>query len=277
MTTVDALLADARASGVDRLDAQLLLGRMIDRPRAWLMAHGEAPVAAADAAGFRTQCAMRASGTPLAYLTGEREFHGLMLRVTPDILVPRPETELLVDWALDLLEGPMASTTAPAVVDLGTGSGAIALAIKKACPRARVVGVDISEAAVVVARANADQNCLNVAFEQSNWFDGLAGRQFDLILSNPPYIDGNDPHLTALRAEPLRALSPGEDGLAALRQIADGALRHLAVGAWLLLEHGHLQGAAVCSMLRAASLSAVETRPDLAGLPRCTGGRRIVM
>ena len=274
VTTLAQALTDAKALGVDRLDAQLLLARLLDRPRTWLLAHDEVVLDAAQDTRFRVELARRAGGEPLAYLLGEKEFRGLLLRVDPSVLVPRPETELLVDWALELLEGALASTAAPRVVDLGTGSGAIALAVKHACRTAVVIATDASPAALQVARANAARLTLNVAFASGSWWDALPQRCFDLVLSNPPYISGADEHLAALTHEPLEALTPGGDGLDSLRTIVAGANLHLEPSGWLLLEHGHDQADAVQSMLRQQGFEAIETRHDLAGLSRCTGGRR---
>lgn len=278
--TVSDLLAQARRAGVDRLDAQLLLGRLLQQPRAWLIAHDDHALEPALAQDFMAQLAERARGVPLAYLLGEREFHGLMLRVTPDVLVPRPDTEVLVDWALELLAGhdhdlPLADhSTPPTVADLGTGSGAIALALKHARPTALVCAVERSPAALAVAHANGQRLGLPVQWLQGDWFVPLADRRFDLIVSNPPYIDGADAHLAALHAEPTAALTPGPDGLAALRVLARDAPPHLQSGGWLVLEHGHDQGAAVRSLLQAAGLERVQTRRDLGGQERCTAGRR---
>ena len=277
--TVSSLLAQARRAGVDRLDAQLLLGRVLQQPRAWLIAHDDHALDAKQAQDFMAQLAERARGIPLAYLLGEREFHGLMLHVTPDVLVPRPDTEVLVDWALELLAGqdrgaPLADhSTPPTVADLGTGSGAIALALKNARPSALVCAVEHSPEALAVARVNGQRLGLPVEWLQGDWFAPLAGRCFDLIASNPPYIDGADAHLAALHAEPIAALTPGPDGLAALRVLARDAPPHLQPGGWLLLEHGHAQGAAVRSLLQAAGLEQVQTRRDLGGQERCTAGR----
>ena len=215
--------------------------------------------------------ARRAAGEPLAYLLGEKEFHGLLLHVDANVLVPRPDTEVLVDWALELLAG----MTAPrVVVDLGTGSGAIALAVKHGCPGATVLATDTSPAALDVARGNARRLALDVAFAQSSWWAALAGRTFDLILSNPPYIAAGDPHLTALRHEPALALTPGGDGLDALREIVGGAAHHMTPGTWLLLEHGYDQADAVRALLREHGFEGVATRHDLGGQPRCTGAYR---
>ncbi len=278
-TTVSDLLALARRAGVDRLDAQLLLGRVLQQPRAWLIAHDDHALDAVQAQDFMTQLAERARGVPLAYLLGEREFHGLLLRVTPEVLVPRPDTEVLVDWALELLAdldrgAPHGDHgTPPTVADLGAGSGAIALALKHAHAAAQVCGVERSPSALAVARANGERLGLPVEWLQGDWFAPLAGRRFDLIVANPPYIDGADAHLAALHAEPITALSPGPDGLADLRVLAQDAPLHLQPGGWLLLEHGHDQGAAVRALLQDAGLALVQTRRDLGGQERCTAGR----
>jgi release factor glutamine methyltransferase len=270
--TVAALLAEARALGLARLDAQLLLAQVVRRSRTWLLAHDDEAIAAGDAARARALFAQRASGVPLAYLSGTREFRGLELAVTSDVLVPRPETEALVDWALEWLP-PTRPGAAPAVVDLGTGSGAIALALKHARPDLAVSATDASPAALAVAADNARR--LGVALEarQGDWWAAVAGRRFALAVSNPPYIAAGDPHLAALCHEPAGALTPGGDGLDALRAIVAGAAAHLEPGAPLLLEHGHDQGAAVRALLAAAGFEAIETRRDLAGLDRLSGGR----
>ena len=262
-------LARARAIGVDRLDVQLLLCHLLQRSRAWLLAHDDAALAPAQAAAFEAALARRAAGEPLAYIVGEKEFHGLALAVSPDVLVPRPETELLVDWALELLAGQ----AAPAVADLGTGSGAIALAVQHRCPAARVTATDASPAALAVARANAERLGLPLQLAAGSWWQALPGQVFDLVLSNPPYIAGDDHHLQALVHEPRQALTPEGDGLQALRAIVAGAPAHLQAGGWLLLEHGFDQADAVQALLAAGGFREVATRVDLAGLPRCTGGR----
>lgn len=272
--SVAVLLTEARALGVERLDAQLLIGHGLGRPRTWVIAHDEAPLDDAQQQAIRHALRERARGVPLAYLVGEREFHGLRLTVTPAVLVPRPETEGLVDWALEILAGPLRDAAQPAVADLGTGSGAIALAVKQRCPRARVLAIDASEPALAVARGNAARLALDVEFRCGDWLAGLGERRFDLLLSNPPYIDGDDPHLAALHAEPKQALTPGADGMADLRILIDQAPAHLAAGGWLLLEHGHDQAPAVDQALQGAGFVEVSLRRDLAGLPRCSGGRR---
>jgi len=269
--TVAQALDQARAREVAMLDARLMLGRLLGRTPTQLIAHDDERLGPEAAGRWADWLARRAGGEPLAYLLGEKEFHGLMLEVTPDVLVPRPETELLVDWAVELL----VSRVAPAaLIDLGTGSGAIALAVKRAHPRAAVTATDASAAALGVARRNARRLALEVDFLETSWWLGLDGRRFSIAAANPPYIRDGDAALAALRHEPRTALTPGGDGLAALREIVAGAPAHLAPGGWLLLEHGFDQAAEVRALLGEAGLEAVETRPDLAGHPRATGGRR---
>lgn len=271
--TVGQALASAQSAGLDRLDAQLLLGHLLGQTRSWLIAHDSDTLPPAQADAYATLCARRAAGEPFAYLVGEREFHGLSLQVGPAVLVPRPDTEVLVDWALELLAQEMGGRRTPEVVDLGTGSGAIALAVKHRQPGTRMSAVDLSKAALAVARGNAQRLGLAIEFHAGSWWQPLTGRRFDLVLSNPPYIAGGDPHLAALAHEPALALTPGGDGLGALREIVAGAPPHLAPGAWLLLEHGFDQAEAVAALLDAAGFEAVATRRDLAGHARCTGGR----
>jgi len=273
MPTISQALQAAHAQGLDRLDAQLLMGHVLGRARAWLIAHDGDPLPDAQAQSFAGLCARRAAGEPLAYLVGEREFHGLTLQVSPAVLVPRPDTETLVDWALEVLAGDLADRPAPSVVDLGTGSGAIALAVAHRHAAARVEAVDTSLAALEVARANGQRLGLPVVWHLGSWFEPLAGRRFDLVLSNPPYIAADDPHLAALRHEPTQALTPGGDGLDSLRWLAAEAPVHLQPGGWLLLEHGWDQADPVAAMLRDAGFVAVSHRRDLAGHRRCTGAR----
>ena len=271
-SVADALVR-ARAAGVDRLDAQRLLAHALARPRSWLLAHGDALLDAGQVRWLQACLIRHADGEPLAYLLGEQEFHGLILSVNSDVLVPRPDTEVLVDWALELLGGALAGIEHPAVVDLGCGSGAIALAVKHAQPRAAVIGTDNSAVALTVARANALRLELDVGFAHGSWWGAVPAQRFHLALANPPYIAAGDPHLPALRHEPACALSPGGDGLDALRQIVQGAALHEVPAGWLLLEHGHDQSPAVQRLLSAAGFESVETRRDLGGRPRCTGGR----
>lgn len=284
-------LAQAQAAGVARLDAQRLLQHLFQRSRAWLLTHGDEVLGDAQATAWRPLLARRAAGEPLAYLTGECEFHGLPLHVSPAVLVPRPDTETLVDWALELLAGPLAVLSAPRVADLGTGSGAIALAVKHACPRAEVHASDTSTDALAVARENGRRLGLRITWLQGSWWQAYNAPAPDaalnlglnpalnlalnLALSNPPYVEDGDPHLPALRHEPIAALVPPDgDGLSELAALIDGASEHLAPGAWLLLEHGHDQADAVATRLRATGFEAVQHRHDLGGHRRCTGGRR---
>ena len=274
MTTVAAALAEARARGVASLDAQLLLARALSTTRTALIAHDERALADDEQARFSAWLARRIDGEPIAYLLGEKEFHGLVLEVNADVLVPRPETELVVDWAAELVAAAAGSTAMPpSVVDLGTGSGAIALAVKRLHPSARVTATDASAAALAVARRNAARTGLAIELVEGSWWQAVAGRRFDVAVANPPYVAGGDPHLAALRHEPLSALTPGDDGLAGLRAIAAGAPAHLTAGGWLVVEHGFDQAAAVRALLTAAGLAAVATRRDLAGLERATAGR----
>ncbi len=271
MTVAEALSA-ARSLGLERLDAQLLLLHALGRDasgRAWLLAHDGDPLEGTQAGAFEALCRRRLAGESVAYLLGRKEFHGLDLQVDARVLVPRPDTETLVDWALELL----APLEAPSVLDLGTGSGAIALAIAKARPDARVRGIDASPAALEVARANASRLHLAVDFSQGDWLDGSDGPH-DLIVSNPPYVAEGDPHLAALAQEPRAALVAGPDGLDAIRRIAGQAPAFLRPGAWLLLEHGWDQAGAVRQLLRQAGFTGVSGRRDLAGIERCSGGRR---
>ena len=260
----------ARQAGVARLDAQVLLARRLKQSRAWLLAHDDETLANEASEQFAAEVLRRARGEPLAYIVGEREFHGLSFVVTPDVLVPRPETELLVDWALELLGTP-SMPAKPAVVDLGTGSGAIALSIKHDCARSAVMATDVDPQSLQVARHNAQVLELDIEWHLGDWWAPLGERRFDLAVSNPPYIAGGDPHLAALSYEPTTALTPGGDGLGSLRCIIDGAPLHLQPGAHLLLEHGHDQAPAVRAMFEARGFVQIVTREDLAGLARCTG------
>ena len=272
MPRIDELLRAARA-GTEPGDAEALMAHVLDRPASWLYAHGDAMADAATQVAFDALLARRRDGAPVAYLTGRRGFWRFDVRVTPDTLIPRPETERLVELALERLP----EDADVAVADLGTGSGAIALALALERPRARVDAVDASAAALAVARGNAEALALpNVRFHLGDWFAPLAGRRYALIASNPPYIADDDPHLRQgdLRAEPRAALASGRDGLDAIRAIAGGAVAMLEPGGWLLLEHGWEQGAAVRRLLAAAGLVEVATAQDLERRDRVTFGRR---
>lgn len=270
-TSVETLLRLA-AGSIGRVDAEWLLAHALGRSRTWLFSHAADAVDAAGTARFDDLVARRAAGEPVAYLTGSRGFWTLDLAVTPATLVPRPETELLVELALARLPDEVDVR----IADLGTGSGAIALAIAHERPRAGVVATDASEAALEVARGNAVRNRIaNVEFRAGDWLAPLAGDTFDLVASNPPYIADGDPHLLEgdLRFEPPAALSSGADGLDAIRRIVTGAGGHLRTNGWLLLEHGWGQGDAVRALLSAAGYADVATERDLEGRERVSLGR----
>jgi release factor glutamine methyltransferase len=293
LTLADAIAA-AAARGLERLDAQLLLLYVLGRPltdRAWLLAHDTETLADAARSIFLELCERRAGQEPLAYIVGRKEFFGLELVVDQRVLVPRPETETIVEWALEILgchPGPGSSpgfqhpgsrawiagqdrNDKLSVIDLGTGSGAIALAIKQARPQALMDAIDCSAGALEVARANARLLSLDVNFSQGSWL-AASEQRYDLIVANPPYVAEADPHLAALKHEPLRALAAGRDGLREIRAVISQAPAHLRPGGWVLLEHGWDQAESVRGLLAAAGLHAVATRRDLAGIERCSGG-----
>jgi release factor glutamine methyltransferase len=259
-----------RRSGLEPREARLLLAAAADLSPASLLARPERELPPPVERAFFDWSARRARGEPVAYLLGRKEFYGLELEVNPAVLVPRPETELLVDLAL----GRIAAGQEAAVLDLGTGSGAVALAVKRHRPRARVVAADASEAALAVARANAARLGLEVEFRCGRWFEPVAGDRFDLVLANPPYVAEGDPHLAELRHEPREALVAGADGLAAIREIARAAGSFLRPGGWCFLEHGAGQDGAVRRLLARAGLRRIATWPDLAGIGRVSGGTR---
>lgn len=271
--SVAQLLAQARDLPGDeaRREAEILLGHHLGRPRSYLYAWPDAPVDAATAAGFRAALAARRRGVPLAYLLGEREFWSLPLRVGEAVLIPRADTERLVERALQL---PLPA--AARVIDLGTGSGAVALALASERRAWDVAAVEESAAALAVAWDNGDRLGLPVRWLQGDWFAPVAGERFDLVVANPPYLDGDDPHLARgdLRFEPRRALVASGGALAAIEAIVSAAPRRLRPGGWLLLEHGCEQGAAVRARLRAAGFGDVSTSRDLAGRERVSGGCR---
>ena len=281
MQTAQSLTA---ISGLPRLEARMLLELVLSKPREWLLAHDTDPLAPEVAAQFLTLAARRRQGTPMAHLVGHREFMGHRLSVSADVLIPRPETELLVEMALQSLEdctkrclpSPVTGNGAGcSLLDLGTGSGAVAISVALAYPTVRVVATDLSENALAIAQKNAQQLSASVQFWLGSWYEALPPEgRFDVIVSNPPYIALNDPHLSQgdLRFEPAGALTDGADGLAALRHIIVGAPQHLVNGGWLWLEHGYDQGEEVAQLLLKAGFNAVQTKQDLAGLPRITGG-----
>ena len=267
--TLSSALRHAAGLGLERLDAQMLLLHALGRAphdRAWLLAHDGDALDTAAHTRFDAALQRSLRGEPLAYITGHQEFYGLDLHVDARVLCPRADTETLVDWALALLP------SAARVLDLGTGSGAIALALKHQRPDVQTHARDFSADALAVAQSNAHRLGLDGAFSQGSWLDGVTGL-FDAIVSNPPYIAAADPHLAALTHEPLQALASGADGLDDLRAIIQQAPACLAPGGWLLLEHGYDQAQAVCDLLRGARFADVQSRPDLAGIARCSGGR----
>ena len=263
-------------SGLVPIDAQVLLAHVLGANRAWLAAHGDDLVPRAQADDFFALARRRREGEPVAYLTGNREFWGLSLAVTAAVLIPRPETEAVVEIALARLPADRDTR----VLDLGTGSGAIALAIAHERGRAQVLATDVSEAALAVARDNAQRLGLaSVEFLRSDWYADIPapwrGAPFDVIASNPPYIAAGDPHLAAgdLRHEPAGALSPGGDGLASFRRIVAGARERLAPGGSLVVEHGFDQAEAVRALFAGAGFRDVISQRDLAGIPRVVAGR----
>lgn len=270
MNTVAAVLEAARRK-LPPSEARLLLGHVLNKSAAWLLAHGEQVLDEDDLLAFASLVARRAGGEPVAYLVGRREFFGRDFEVSPAVLIPRPETELLVDIALATVG---AGETAR-ILDLGTGSGCIAISLALELPQAQVTAVDASAAALAVARRNADRLSARLRCVQSDWFDALGEEEFDLIVANPPYIAAADPHLAAgdLRHEPVTALASGTDGLDDLRRIIAGSPAHLAPGGQLWLEHGHDQAPAVQDLLGGEGLTAIEQHRDLAGIIRVSGGR----
>jgi release factor glutamine methyltransferase len=259
-------------SGLIPLDAKVLLGHVLGRDRAWLAAHGDATLTREQLAAFESLTRRRHGGEPIAYLTGRREFFGLEIEITREVLIPRPETELLVDHALAVIPAGAAVD----VLDLGCGSGAVALAIAHKRPQARVLGTDLAPQAVELARRNAQRlGIANATFLVADWFEAVPRQSFGLIVANPPYVAEADPHLEQgdLRFEPPLALTPGADALSAIRTIVAAAPAYLAPGAALALEHGHDQAAAVHALLGAAGFIEVRSVRDLAGILRVTHGR----
>ena len=282
MSTLAQALVQAAKSGIDRLDAQLLLLHALGTPvhetgtrRAWLLAHGDAEFPEPAKQQFMQWVQRRAAGEPLAYLTGRKEFYGLDLQVDARVLVPRPDTEVLVQWALDVLqdaEAPENWVRPLRVLDLGTGSGAVALALQHARRDLQVDAVDSSLDALQVASANARSLGLDIRLLHGAWLAPVSSR-YHCIVANPPYIAAHDPHLGALLHEPIQALVAGTDGLDDIRLIVPGAKAHLHPGGHLLIEHGYDQAARVREIFSAAGYTQVTTRHDLGGQERCTAGR----
>lgn len=272
MNTVAQALGFARASGLDSLDAQVLLSKCLQEERTWLLAFDDSRLDPGQYGAFAALVVRRAGGEPLAYLIGEKEFCGLLLHVGPRVLIPRPETEHLVQWGLQVLRERLAHVACPWVLDLGTGSGAIALAVKAAHPAAKLVAADVDADALALARQNAQRLGLDVEFRLGHWWAATPQQTFHLVLCNPPYVSSSDAHLAALAHEPLLALTPGTTGLEALESVIQGAPAHLHLTGWLLLEHGCNQAADVRALMQRRGFTQVQTRPDLSGQPRCTGG-----
>ena len=265
-------LQQAQHLGLARLDAQMLLLHSLGRDpndRAWLLAHDDDALPTDTLAAYLALCQRRAAGEPVAYLTGCKSFYGLPLAVDARVLDPRPDTETLVDWALELLAGTGQGLR---LADLGTGSGAIALALQSQRPAAEVWAVDASADALAVAGANAQRLQLPLHLVQSHWLQALTGR-FDAIVTNPPYIRDDDPHMPALRHEPRQALTSGPDGLDDIRSIVATAPAYLKPNGWLLIEHGWDQAEDVRALLSAQGFAQVQSRKDLAGIERASGGQ----
>jgi release factor glutamine methyltransferase len=274
MSTVSDILQSAEraldgSSDSARLDAELLLAKILGLPRSGLIARGDEPVAIERERAYANLIDERLRGAPVAYLTGTREFWSLALRVTPAVLVPRPETEILVDLALQRLPRDRWSS----VLDLGTGSGAIALAVASERPGSRVTGVDISPAALEIAIQNSrDLGLSHIDWRLGSWFAPVSGERFDMIVANPPYVAASDPALEKLQAEPAIALCVGPTGLEALSAIAGGAAAHLHKGGWLILEHGSDQAPAVARLLERHGFARISSHLDFSGKPRVTLG-----
>ena len=270
LRTISQALDTAKKQGLDRLDAHLLLLYALGKlqtERAWLLANDDSALPSQAADAFDNFSQRRAAGEPLAYIIGYKEFFGLRFSVDARVLVPRPDTETLVQWALDV----SSSFASPDILELGTGSGAVAIAIAHTL-KCKVTATDFSTQALSVASDNAAKLGVDVEFLHSNWFEKVSGH-YHVIASNPPYIKSSDPHLEALTHEPLNALAAGADGLSDLRQIVQSAPNHLQPGGWLLLEHGYNQESPVRTLLVERGFRQVQSRCDLAGIARCSGGQ----
>ena len=264
---------DAAQQATSRIEARVLLREVLNQSDAYLLAHGDEPLTAGQAQQYVALVVRRVAGEPIAYITGRREFHGREFVVSPAVLIPRPETELLVELALQRLP----SGASARVLDLGAGSGCIGITIAAERPQVQVTLVDASEAALEIARANAAQWAPgNTTLLHSDWYSALAAERYDLIVANPPYVAEGDAHLQQgdLQFEPRSALASGVDGLSDLQRIIARAPQHLRAGGWLLLEHGFDQAVACAWLLEAAGFQDVFNAPDLAGVPRVSGGRQ---
>jgi release factor glutamine methyltransferase len=266
-STIDGLL---RECGLPRLEAELLLCSSLGCERAWLIAHAEEAIDSSRARSAHARFARRRAGEPVSYITGRREFYGLAMRVSPEVLIPRPETERLVELALERL--PLGAPGR--VLEIGTGSGAIAIALASERPGLAIVATDVCEAALALARWNAHDHGAEIDFVLSDWFGALGPERFDLIVSNPPYVAAGDAHLERgdLRFEPRLALVGGEDGLACIREIAVCAQNWLRPNGWLLMEHGYDQGDRCVELFSALGYTDVADFHDLAGQPRACAG-----
>jgi release factor glutamine methyltransferase len=267
MSTLGQFLAQC---GLPQLEARMLAGRVLEKNSAWLIAHADETVSLNSERALAALAERRSRGEPMAYILGEREFYGLEFLVTPAVLIPRPETELLVELALARIPADAAAR----VLDLGTGSGAIAVTLARERPQAQLTAVDVDYAALGVARENARRHRVRVRFFCGDWLGPLPGETFDLIVSNPPYVAAGDAHLASgdVRFEPQRALVGGADGLDCIRTIVATARPHLHSGASLLFEHGYDQAEACRALLLAHGFADVQSWPDLAGIPRVSGG-----
>lgn len=264
----------AACNDIDRIDARLLLQHVLDVSHAFLLTYPDQVLTSQQIQEFFCLVKRRIDGTPIAYLTGDKAFYDLTFKVTEAVLIPRPETELLMEWALRLIPVDQPCK----VLDLGTGSGAIAITIAKHRPQSRVTAVDLSADAIAVSRLNAKNlQVANLRFITGSWFDELSGERFDLILSNPPYVAETDPHLQQgdLRFEPQIALSAGVEGLSCIRHIIDAAPKYLMSNGWLLLEHGYDQAVECRKLLEKIDFRNICCYPDLAGIMRITGGQRV--
>ena len=274
MSSIAQALAAAREK-LNAAEARQLLGHVLQKPAAWLLAHDDETLTEHQLAHYASLCARRRGGEPIAYLTGAREFYGRTFHVAPGVLIPRPETELLVDLAKSWTESRVgAGQTALRILDLGTGSGCIAISIALECPECELVAIDASEEALAIARTNAEQLGATVRIFCSDWFSMLADERFDLIVSNPPYIASGDAHLALgdLVHEPPTALSSGPDGLDAIRTIIATAPHFLRPAGSLWLEHGYDQAEAVRQLFQAAGYTDIRQHTDIAGIVRVSGG-----